>query len=301
MDRRLASEDLVGYLKNPDALFDRPGTRVIKDQRKIKVARAVVNVAGRPRVIYLKRFNAFSWRYRLGSLILSSGAVRALRGAQVLAQAHIPAARAVAAVEFRSCGMVTKSFFLTDEIIGGKTADAYWREDLDHAAATGAHGRRRDFLRRRAEDGDAIALAELRKLDDTPRPASRGAGFVGVIDLRNAEEATQKRRRADFLRSLTSTVAHNGDVLFSLHGRAVLRDEGRHLSVLDPHSDEAVVAGLQYAPGKIGGVLTLSGPAALSCADERPGVAQAHARRGGVKKNHARRHRSRWAGSADRH
>jgi tRNA A-37 threonylcarbamoyl transferase component Bud32 len=150
VNRGLISDELLDRLKNPDVLFGRPGTQVIKDQRKIKVARAIVSVAGRPGVIYVKRFNAFSWRYRLGSLMLSSGAVRALRGAHVLSQQNIPAARAVAAVECRSCGMLTKSFFLTEEIAGGKTVDTYWRQDLQSAGGSTGHARRRDFLRRLA-------------------------------------------------------------------------------------------------------------------------------------------------------
>jgi tRNA A-37 threonylcarbamoyl transferase component Bud32 len=146
---RVGQESAV-LLENPDALFHRPGAQVIKDQRKIKVGRVPLTVAGEQRYVYLKRFNAFCWRYRLGSFFFASGAVRALRGAHVLSEANIPAARAIAAVEFRHCGMLTKSFFLTEEIVGGKTADAYWREGLESAQGRGANCRRLNFLRRLA-------------------------------------------------------------------------------------------------------------------------------------------------------
>jgi tRNA A-37 threonylcarbamoyl transferase component Bud32 len=146
---RVGTESAV-LLENPDALFDRPGSQIIKDQRKIKVGRVPLTVAGQQRFVYLKRFNAFGWRYRLGSFFFSSGAVRALRGAFVLMEAKIPAARAIAAVEFRHCGMLTKSFFLTDEIVGGKTADAYWRKVLQTIAGGDANRRRRNFLQRLA-------------------------------------------------------------------------------------------------------------------------------------------------------
>ncbi len=150
LDRRLGADELFVSLKDPDALFSRSDAEIIKDQLKIKVARVPVTLAGRPTGLDVKRFNVFSWRYRLGSVFIASGAVRALRGARVLAREHIPAARALAAVEFRSCGMVSKSFFLTEEIAGGKTADAYWREELQNATETGAQARRRAFLRRLA-------------------------------------------------------------------------------------------------------------------------------------------------------
>jgi tRNA A-37 threonylcarbamoyl transferase component Bud32 len=150
IDRQLIADELLRLLKNPDVLFGRPGTRVIKDQRKIKVARVPLKVAGQVRGVYLKRFNVFSWRYRLSSLFISSGALRALRGAHVLSAANIPAARAMAAVEFRSSRMVTKSFFLTEEIVGGKTADAYWREELETLRDHDAKCRRQNFLRRLA-------------------------------------------------------------------------------------------------------------------------------------------------------
>lgn len=146
---RVGMESAV-LLENPDALFDRPGSQIIKDQRKIKVGRVPLTVAGQQRFVYLKRFNAFCWRYRLGSLFSSSGAVRALRGACVLKEAKIPAARAIAAMEFRHCGMLTKSFFLTDEIVGGKTANAYWRKEFQELTGADVNRRRRNFLQRLA-------------------------------------------------------------------------------------------------------------------------------------------------------
>ncbi len=147
LHRCLAEEALLDWLKDPDALFDWPDAEIIKDQRKIKVARVAVTLGGRSKGVYVKRFNVFSWRYGFGSVFLASGAVRALRGAHVLSQENIPAARALAAVECRSYGMVTKSFFLTEEIAGGRTADAYWREELHRSTAADAP-RRRQFLRR---------------------------------------------------------------------------------------------------------------------------------------------------------
>ena len=145
--REYAAPAEVALIADADRLFDGPGCEIIKDQRKIKVARIRIELGGQHRAIYLKRYNAFSWRIPLGSLFRRSGAVKALRGAAVLSSARIDGAKPVAAVESRCWGMVTKSFFFTEEIAQGKTIDAYWREIL--AVLDGRDGicRRRSFLR----------------------------------------------------------------------------------------------------------------------------------------------------------
>lgn len=129
-----------------DRLLARRDCYIIKDQKKIKVGRLSLTVSGRARQIYIKRYNAFSLRYRIGSLIASSGAVKSLRGAAVLRDAGISTARPLAALETRFLGMLTKSFFITEEIAGGKTADAYWLEDLSSVPLCDGRQRRRTFL-----------------------------------------------------------------------------------------------------------------------------------------------------------
>jgi tRNA A-37 threonylcarbamoyl transferase component Bud32 len=139
---------MLNVLADPDIFFGLPGCQIIKDQRKIKVGRIEFAIKGQATTVYLKRYNAFSWRYRLGSLFRSSGASRALKGAAMLARAGVGTPRPLAAVESRSCGMLTKSFFLSEEIEGGKTADSYWRERLSACpGSAGVHRRRRFLIR----------------------------------------------------------------------------------------------------------------------------------------------------------
>lgn len=116
--------------RDPDRFFHLAGCEIIKDQRKIKVARIKINICGDTKAVYIKRYNAFSWRYRFGSIFQSSGAVRSLRGAVILSESGIFTARPLAAVDSRSWGMLNGSFFLSEEIANGKTADMYWREEL---------------------------------------------------------------------------------------------------------------------------------------------------------------------------
>jgi len=133
-------------LMNADCLFAQGGCQIVKDQRKIRIGRITVTISGQPRTIYVKRYNAFSWRYKLFSPFLNSGAFRSLRGAAILRAAQIPSAPPVAAVENRRSGALVKSFFLSEEIAGGQTSDAFWRARLLGVNSTEGIVLRRRFL-----------------------------------------------------------------------------------------------------------------------------------------------------------
>jgi hypothetical protein len=145
-DRRLAETDLVSVLRDPDALLEQPGCEIIKDQRKIKIGRISVMVDGRQATIYVKRYNAFSRRYRIRSLFLRSESMAALKGAAILGRAQIAAVRPLAAVESRRCGSLEESFFVSEEIEGGRTIDAYWQNQLAHIPGDEGYRHRRNFL-----------------------------------------------------------------------------------------------------------------------------------------------------------
>ena len=144
---RTLTKDLMRNLApDPDHFFDLPGCEIIKDQKKIKVARVKIEIHGDMKTVYLKRYNAFSWRYKFGSLFQSSGALKSLDGAAILAESGIRTARPLAAVDSRSWGMLNRSFFLSEEIENGKTADAYWREELLTVKGKEGTQRRKRFL-----------------------------------------------------------------------------------------------------------------------------------------------------------
>lgn len=147
VDQRLADQHFVDRLADADQLFSEASCQIIKDQRKIRVGRLRVNIAGVPRVIYIKRYNAFSLRHALISPFMCSGAFHALQGAAILRAANIPSAVPIAAVENRFRRTITKSFFITEEICDGKTIDAYWREELASLGGCAGFSRRRAFLR----------------------------------------------------------------------------------------------------------------------------------------------------------
>ena len=107
----------IERLAHADQLLRDPTCQIIKDQKKIKVGRLNVAVAGIVRSVYVKRYNAFSLRYKITSPFIRSGALRALRGAAILRQANIATAVPVAAVEHRFGGVLSKSFFISEETL----------------------------------------------------------------------------------------------------------------------------------------------------------------------------------------
>jgi len=146
VDRACVEQQFIDRLTDADCLFAEPHCQIIKDQRKIKVGRLTLPIAGRPRTLFVKRYNTFSLRYKLTSPFLQSGGFRALRGAAILRAAQIPTALPVAAVENRRGGALIKSFFLSEEIAGGETVDAYWRGRLLGVKGPEGFALRRRFL-----------------------------------------------------------------------------------------------------------------------------------------------------------
>lgn len=146
LHREVADGELIDRIADCDRLLAQPGCRIIKDEKKIKVGHLRLSIAGRTYQLYIKRYNAFSLRYCIGSLLRPSAAVSSLRGAALLKSAGIRTARPLAAAETRLLGMVTRSFLITEAIAGGKTADAYWLEDLGRTPLGRQRLARRDFL-----------------------------------------------------------------------------------------------------------------------------------------------------------
>jgi hypothetical protein len=149
--RGLAAPSMVELMLEADRLFDRPDCAIIKDQKKTKVARVPLQCDGRSLIVYIKRYNAFSLRYRLQSVFVCSGAERSLRGAAILSAAGIATALPIAAVEHRCAGMLRKSFYVSEEIPEGKTADIYWRKELIRIEGRTGFRRRRGFLDKLSE------------------------------------------------------------------------------------------------------------------------------------------------------
>ena len=146
ISRSLDAQSALRLFTDPDALFSRPQCKLIKDQRKIKVGRVPLEMGDGLGRVYLKRYNAFSWRYRFVSLLVSSAALRSWAGAGILMGANFRTGKPVAAVECRSWGMLTKSFYIAEEIPSGSTVDGHWREKLRDLRGAEGFRQRRVFL-----------------------------------------------------------------------------------------------------------------------------------------------------------
>ena len=150
ISRSYSDPRFVERLVDPDRLLNDAKCHVIKDQKKTKVGHVTVKIGAETRSLYVKRYNSGSFRNTLISTMAQSGALRSLQGAAILQEAGIPTATPVAGVENRRRGMIRKSFFLSEEIAGGKTADAYWIENLQNQKGREGFKSRRAFLRQLA-------------------------------------------------------------------------------------------------------------------------------------------------------
>jgi UDP-glucose:(heptosyl)LPS alpha-1,3-glucosyltransferase len=150
VDKRLAASGFAALLRRPDDLLALPACEVIKDERKVKIGRLELTAGGHTKTIYVKRYKAFSWRYKVGSLFMRSRGAAALEGGGILARAEIAAVPAVAAVEWRRRGILEGDAFISEEIAGGWTADKYWRQCLAPIAGRVGLQRRRGFIERLA-------------------------------------------------------------------------------------------------------------------------------------------------------
>jgi serine/threonine protein kinase len=209
--RDLVQRLIPSVVSDPDYFFDLPGCEIIKDQRKIKVARVRIEIHGDVKTVFVKRYNAFSWRYRFTSFFRSSGAVRSLNGAAILAESGIRTLRPLAAVESRSWGMLNRSFFLSEEIEGSKTVDAYWREELVPVKGKEGMQRRKRFLRAMGELFHSLHKQGLyhNDLKDAnilvcPDPLSNAERFY-LVDL----EGIRRYRRLNRRRQVKNLVQLN--------------------------------------------------------------------------------------------
>jgi serine/threonine protein kinase len=140
----LMEEAVLDALRHPDALFERGECRIIKNQRKIRIGRTALAIRGLSTPVYVKRYNAFSWRYKVLSLFSRSGALRSLRGAVVLARIGLQTGNPLAVLELRRWGLLAGSFYISKEIASSYRADIYWRDRLRPLSGViGFRGRRR--------------------------------------------------------------------------------------------------------------------------------------------------------------
>ncbi|HEX2932495.1 MAG TPA: lipopolysaccharide kinase InaA family protein [Candidatus Binatia bacterium] len=147
VDGKFATPSFVKSLAHAERWFDDPSCQIVKSQEKIRVGRLKIKIANVEHTVYLKQYKSVSLRHWLGSYFELSRAFRALRGAAILHAAQVSIATPFAAVEKRTWGALVKSFFVTQEVVGGKTTDAFWLQVLRPLRGRDGFERRRSFLR----------------------------------------------------------------------------------------------------------------------------------------------------------
>jgi hypothetical protein len=113
----------------------------------------------------------------------------------------------------------------------------------------------RTFLHTLAKTGGSQALAELRRMAKLgpPRGPQEG-GSISPISLRPETNGIFYRGK-----DVRFRVYMNGDVVYSLGGRAIIEDRGAKLMMLQTDRF-AIEAGLRLAEAKFGSVIILAGP-----------------------------------------
>jgi hypothetical protein len=114
----------------------------------------------------------------------------------------------------------------------------------------------RHFLQQQAQDGSAPALDELRRRSNNA-PLRHDPAAVYILPVQAQQEPNALLYRG---RQVRYRVQHNGDVIYSLGGRAIMHDKGETVMLLQ--TDRlAVEAALRLAQAKFGDQLKLSGSA----------------------------------------
>ena len=139
------------------------------------------------------------------------------------------------------------------------------RKTLKEAARRSLTDQYREFLRERAQAGDARALRELRRMCRLEAHATGESNQDLIFRPGTPIEANEIIYRGPVI---THTVQANGNVDYKRNGVALMVDEGRSVRMWDQDRD-AIEIGLRLAQQKFGPTLTLSGPEAFQAAAAR--------------------------------
>jgi hypothetical protein len=213
--RNYADPKFVELLARPDDWLSDPEFVLVKNTLKTKVGRLSIRIGAASRNIYVKRYNAFSFRYRVGSLFSRSAARRSLAGAEVLAAAGIDSARPIASVEIRRRGMLESSFFVAEEIAGAQTSDRFWRTILKPAGGRNGFQQRRAYLARLAAlfaslHAQRIYHGDLKDANIMAFAGENGPRFA-LLDLEGVRRCAviSRHRRVKNLVQLYRTLGKN--------------------------------------------------------------------------------------------
>lgn len=140
--RNLPEDFFAGFIRDPERFFEVPSAQILKRDRKTTVVR--VRLSGRDLVI--KRFNSRGPLRRLGFLFSPSPAARSLDGALLLRGKGFSTAAPLAAFERRNWSELGKSYYIAEEVQGGRSLRDLWRVALPALALRERRGLARSIL-----------------------------------------------------------------------------------------------------------------------------------------------------------
>lgn len=112
----------------------------------------------------------------------------------------------------------------------------------------------RVYLQERAQAGDSLALAELRR--QRVEPIKQPDKSESHITTEHQDDT--ERKTEPLMREMAYRVATNGDVTYQIQGRDVIRDEARAVRVLDQNKAVSETA-LRLAVQKFGSKIEING------------------------------------------
>jgi tRNA A-37 threonylcarbamoyl transferase component Bud32 len=103
-------------LADPDAMFTRPGVRILKDSRTSTVAEIVLDMPGGPRPVILKRVNVRRGLEPLKNLLRPSAVRRSWVSGHAIRDRWLPTPRPLAAFHRYRHGLPAEGYLLTEKV-----------------------------------------------------------------------------------------------------------------------------------------------------------------------------------------
>ncbi|MBA4189779.1 MAG: hypothetical protein C0467_17480 [Planctomycetaceae bacterium] len=217
--RGLAVRDIPEFtlralLEDPDAVFARPDTRILKDSKTSTVAAFSLPTPTGPMPVILKRVNVRSWAEPLKNLFRRSAIIRSWVNGHTLRDRGIPTPRPLAAFHRYRNGLPAEGYILTDLV-----PDAV---QLDVAGKTGVSRAVWFRLARilRAMHDRGVSHRDL-KAPNILLSGEREPVLIDLVGVRTGVNLTVERRAKELTRLCVSflsnpTVTHTDRLRFLL-------------------------------------------------------------------------------------
>jgi hypothetical protein len=133
----LPKEICADFMRDPEAFFNDPSARVLKDGLKTKVIQKTFqDRTGASWEMIIKRFHYGFFIRRLGFLVFDSPAVRSLQGALLLRQMGFDTPAPMTALEFRSGMRLGTSYYICEAVRDSHSLGVLWQSVLPAAPKT---------------------------------------------------------------------------------------------------------------------------------------------------------------------